>query len=135
MPHENVTRNQRVTDEEAIELGETQRVDRSSDEALSRSSDCIKTDILDEFVELTGSPKHAVRLLGPSSEQKRQKTSRSHKRVYNEAVREALILLWVPADRICGKRFKAHHSDLAYSHGESTAICNWQLEFASGCYR
>ena len=45
----------------------------------------IKTDILDEFVELTGyHRKHAVRLLGPGSERKRQKKSRSDKRVYNE---------------------------------------------------
>jgi hypothetical protein len=67
-----------------------------------------KTDILDEFVELTGyHRKHAVRLLGPGSERKRQKKSRSDKRVYNEVVREALILLWEAADRICGKRLKA----------------------------
>jgi hypothetical protein len=47
-------------------------------------------DIVDEFVELTGyHRKHAVRLLGPGSEQKREKKSRSDKRVYNEAVREA----------------------------------------------
>lgn len=67
-----------------------------------------KTDILDEFVELTGyHRKHAVRLLGPASEQKRQKKPRSDKRVYNEAVREAVTLLWEAADRICGKRLKA----------------------------
>jgi len=67
-----------------------------------------KTDILDEFVELTGyHRKHAVRLLGPGSEKKREKKSRSDKRVYNDAVREALILLWEAADRICGKRLKA----------------------------
>ena len=67
-----------------------------------------KTDILDEFVELTGyHRKHAVRLLGPGSERKRQKKSRSDKRVYNEVVREVLILLWEAADRICGKRLKA----------------------------
>lgn len=67
-----------------------------------------KTAILDEFVELTGyHRKHAVRLLGPGSGQKREKKSRSDKRVYNEAVREALILLWEAADRICGKRLKA----------------------------
>src|SRR6476469_8978580 len=67
-----------------------------------------KTDILDEFVELTGyHRKHAVRLLGPGSERKRQKKSRSGKGVYNEVVREALILLWDAADRICGKRLKA----------------------------
>src|SRR5438309_423463 len=67
-----------------------------------------KTDILDEFVELTGyHRKHAVRLLGPGSERKRRKKSRSDNRVYNEVVREALILLWEAADRICGKRLKA----------------------------
>src|SRR3569833_1303994 len=67
-----------------------------------------KTDIMNEFVELTGyHRKHAVRLLGPGSEQKREKRSCSDKRVYNEAVREALILLWEAADRICGKRLKA----------------------------
>src|SRR3954468_2738949 len=67
-----------------------------------------KTDILDEFVELTGyHRKHAVRLLGPSAGQKREKKLRSDKRIYNAAVREALILLWEAADRICGKRLKA----------------------------
>lgn len=68
----------------------------------------IKTDILDEFVELTGyHRKHAVRLLGPSAGPKREKKLRSENRVYNDAVREALILLWEAADRICGKRLKA----------------------------
>ena len=67
-----------------------------------------KTDILDQLVELTGyHRKHAVRLIRQSSEQKRQKKSRSHKRLYNEAVPEVLILLWEAADRICGKRLKA----------------------------
>src|SRR5947209_18374569 len=67
-----------------------------------------KTDILDEFVELTGyHRKHAVRLLGASAGQKREKKLRSEHRIYNHAVREALILLWEPADRICGKRLKA----------------------------
>src|SRR3954465_2063073 len=66
-----------------------------------------KTDILDEFVELTGyHRKHAVRLLGPSAGQKRENELRSDKRIYNDAVREALIMLWA-ADRICGKRLKA----------------------------
>jgi len=67
-----------------------------------------KTDILDEFVELTGyHRKHAVRLLGSSAGQKREKKFRSENRIYNDAVREALILLWEAADRICGKRLKA----------------------------
>ena len=29
------------------------------------------------------------------------------RRIYSEAVREALIVLWEAADRICGKRLKA----------------------------
>src|SRR4051812_16481355 len=67
-----------------------------------------KTDILDEFVELTGyHRKHAVRLLGPRAGQEREKKLRSENRIYNGAVREALILLWEAADRICGKRLKA----------------------------
>jgi hypothetical protein len=67
----------------------------------------IKTDILDEFVELTGyHRKHAVRLLGPSAERKRENKLRSETRIYNDAVQEALILLWEAADRICGKRLK-----------------------------
>jgi hypothetical protein len=28
-------------------------------------------------------------------------------RIYDEAVREALVVLWEAADRICGKRLKA----------------------------
>jgi hypothetical protein len=67
-----------------------------------------KTDILDEFVELTGyHRKHAIRLLGPRAGQKREKKLHSEKRIYNDAVREAMVLLWESADRICGKRLKA----------------------------
>jgi hypothetical protein len=67
-----------------------------------------KAEILNEFVELTGyHRKHAVRLLGPSAGQKREKKLRSENRIFNDAVREALILLWEAADRICGKRLKA----------------------------
>src|SRR4051812_29707161 len=66
-----------------------------------------KTDILNEFVELTGyHRKHAVRLLGPRAERKQEKKVRSEKRIYHDAVREALILFWETADRICGKRLK-----------------------------
>jgi len=66
-----------------------------------------KTRILDEVVALTNCHrKHAIRLLtakqGPPSE-----STRVGKRVYHEAVREALIVIWESADRICGKRLKA----------------------------
>src|ERR1700723_2508051 len=62
--------------------------------------------ILDEFVAVSGfHRKHAMRLLragrsvpgvGP----------RPARRLYNDAVREALIVVWEAADRVCGKRLR-----------------------------
>ena len=66
-----------------------------------------KTRILDEFVAMTGyHRKHAIRLLGSNG--KAESSSRpGRKKIYDEAVKEALIILWEAADRICGKRLKA----------------------------
>ncbi len=62
--------------------------------------------ILDEFVALTGyHRKHAIRVL--REEASAAITSRAHNRVYDEAVRQALTMLWEAADRVCGKRLKA----------------------------
>ncbi len=66
-----------------------------------------KTRVLDEFVAITGfHRKHAMRLLrsGPSV---RDSAPRHSRRIYNDAVREALVVLWEASDRICGKRLKA----------------------------
>jgi len=66
-----------------------------------------KAKILDEFIDIAGCHrKHAIRLLKRvdpviSDEPK------LGRRTYSEAVREALIILWEAADRICGKRLKA----------------------------
>jgi hypothetical protein len=63
--------------------------------------------ILDEFVAVTGyHRKHAMRVLrsGPTGTRHGPRPGR---RVYGEAVREALILLWEASDRVCGKRLKA----------------------------
>jgi hypothetical protein len=65
-----------------------------------------KKGILDEFVKVTGfHRKHAIRVLKTSPRsaigEPRQRT-----RIYNEAVREALIIVWEAADRICGKRLR-----------------------------
>jgi len=62
--------------------------------------------ILDEFVALTGyHRKHAIRVLNgftgtPTA------TSRGRLRLYDEAVRQALIVFWEASDRVCGKRLK-----------------------------
>src|SRR6267378_3952957 len=64
-----------------------------------------KTKILDEFVALTGyHRKHAVRVL---REEAVTKETRVRNRLYDEAVRQALTVLWEAADRVCGKRLKA----------------------------
>ncbi len=61
--------------------------------------------ILDEFVGLTGlHRKHAMRLLRGNGQAPARRVRR---RVYEEAERNALMLLWEAADRVCGKRLKA----------------------------
>jgi hypothetical protein len=62
--------------------------------------------ILDEFAALTGyHRKHAIRLLG--GEGTAGKAIPKRNRLYDEAVRQALTVLWEAADRLCGKRLKA----------------------------
>jgi hypothetical protein len=63
---------------------------------------------LAEFVALTGyHRKHAIRVLARESAPKPGPQARSYHRLYDEAVRQALIVLWEASDRICGKRLKA----------------------------
>jgi hypothetical protein len=63
-----------------------------------------KQKILDEFTEVTGfHRKHAIRAL----RQRGEKTSRpARSRLYDEAIVQALAILWEAADRICGKRLR-----------------------------
>lgn len=66
-----------------------------------------KTKVLDEFVAVVGCHrKHALRLLGATADHTPQPAP-SDRRTYGEAVREALVVLWEAADRICGKRLQA----------------------------
>src|ERR1022692_3120633 len=63
--------------------------------------------MLSEFIAVTGyHPKYAIEILnredsGPSLPQKRKRP-----RLYDEAARQALIVMWEASDRICGKRLK-----------------------------
>jgi len=62
--------------------------------------------VLDEFVAVTGfHRKHAMRLLRAKPPAKAQ-GPRVERRIYNEAVRTALVLLWEASDRLCGKRLR-----------------------------
>ena len=65
-----------------------------------------KARILDEFAAVTGyHRKHAMRLFRDGRTGK-QSGPRLARRLYDEAVREALVVLWEASDRICGKRLK-----------------------------
>ena len=66
-----------------------------------------KTRILDELEAVTGfHRKHAMRVLRSGSTGPRAE-GRAGRRIYDDAVRDALVVLWEASDRICGKRLKA----------------------------
>jgi hypothetical protein len=68
----------------------------------------IKTRILEEFVSVSGyHRKSAIRLLNGTVRLEGDSTGRSRPRLYEEATRQALIVLWEASDRICGKRLRA----------------------------
>ncbi len=87
--------------------------------------------ILTEFAEISGyHRKHAERLLRCDRVTDRSQP-RPARRVYDQAVREALVVLWEASDRICGKRLKPlipllvpameRHGHLALVFGASAA--------------
>lgn len=62
--------------------------------------------LLDELTSLTGlHRKHAARLMRGGGTAKRHEV-RPERRMYDDAVREALIVVWEASDRICGKRLR-----------------------------
>ncbi len=72
------------------------------------SSKKDKGRILDAFIAVTGHHrKHGIRLLGQSGDAGEKPSMIKGRRIYDEAVREAVITIWEAADRICGQRLKA----------------------------
>ncbi|WP_293881512.1 transposase family protein [Sphingomonas sp.] len=62
--------------------------------------------VLDEFVAVTGfHRKHAMRVLRDNRPAK-VGGARIERRIYNEAVRTTLVVLWEAADRLCSKRLR-----------------------------
>jgi hypothetical protein len=62
--------------------------------------------ILDEFTALSGlHRKHAMRLLR-AGQSGRRHGPRPGRRLYDDAMRQALIVLWEASDRVCGKRLR-----------------------------
>ncbi len=84
-------------------------------ERSAASEKQAKSRILDELVQITGDHrKYALRLLRnnmPASVYE----AHGRRRIYADAVKEALIVLWEASDRICGKRLKAILPDLLIS--------------------
>ena len=63
--------------------------------------------ILDEFAAVTGyHRKHAMRLLRAGQPDHRSR-ARPGRRIYDDAAREALLVIWEASDRICGKRLRS----------------------------
>ena len=72
----------------------------------SRADRAERGRILDEFTAVTGfHRKHAMRLLR-AGQPNRRSGSRPGRRLYDDATREALIVIWEASDRICGKRLR-----------------------------
>jgi len=82
---------------------------RVTGERYREASRPQKQAILDEFVAVTGyHRKHAIRVLlagakAPAGDERRPPR---RLRVYDDAVRQALIVLWEASDRVCGKRLR-----------------------------
>ena len=61
--------------------------------------------ILDEFTAVSGyHRKHTIRLL--SGKQRKATAIQEGRKIYDEAVKQALIIVWEASDRICSKRLK-----------------------------
>lgn len=78
--------------------------------------------ILGEFTAVSGyHRKHAIRLLR-SLMKAPLKALGASQRVYDEAVKTALTILWEAADRICGKRLKPAIPNLIRAMGKARAF-------------
>ena len=64
-----------------------------------------KCGTVDEFTLVTGNHrKHGIRLLGRCGARGEHGPAVKGRRICDEAVREAVIMVWEAGDRICGKR-------------------------------
>lgn len=90
-----------------INVRTKQELVRAVAEKYHRADRQEKRMILDHFVAVTGyHRKHSIRLLNSTAELAVPRRSRRF-RIYDESVKEALVVLWEASDRICGKRLQA----------------------------
>jgi hypothetical protein len=103
-------------------------------ERYQTASSTEKRRILDEFVAVTGyHRKHAIRVLRKSAAGVLS-TSRPRARLYDEAVREALVILWEASDRICGNDL-SNSSRPSSTRWSVTGISDSPRRYASECWR
>ena len=102
-------------------------------ERYVRSAGKDRSRILDEFTAVSGlHRKHAMRLLRMRSE---PSGPRRRRRVYDDAVREALILVWEASDRVCGKRLRPLIPILVESRWSGTVISNSRRRWEAVCWQ
>jgi hypothetical protein len=71
------------------------------------ASSRAKKQILSEFIAVSGyHPKYAIHLLNAAEAVAPARHGRVRPTIYDDAAKQALIVLWEASDRICGKRLK-----------------------------
>jgi hypothetical protein len=67
-----------------------------------------KTRTVNKLIAVTGyHRKHAIRLLARANLACTHDKAKMGRRIYDDAVKEVIIIIWEAADRICGRRLKA----------------------------
>jgi hypothetical protein len=85
-----------------------QELVRAVRERYQTCSRDAKSRILEEFASVSGyHRKSAIRILNGATCPEEDERGRRRPRIYDEAARQALIVLWEASDRVCGKRLKA----------------------------
>ena len=81
---------------------------RSLQQRYQAASSRAKKQILREFIAISGyHPKYAVHVLNAAEPIAPVRRGRVRPTLYDDAAKQALIVLWEASDRICGKRLKS----------------------------
>lgn len=80
---------------------------RSVRRRYQAASSRAKKQILNEFIAVSGyHPKYAIHLLNSAEAAAPVRRARVRPTIYDDAAKQALIVLWEASDRICGKRLR-----------------------------
>jgi hypothetical protein len=80
---------------------------RSLRRRYQTASSRVKKQILNEFIAISGyHPKYAIHVLNAEGPTAPVRRGRLRPALYDDAAKQALIVLWEASDRVCGKRLK-----------------------------